>query len=293
LGQATSTTIGYTIAPRLNAAGRMGSAETALTLLTTDSPAEARQAALQLGEANANRQATTSEAVEAVADQLGEVTEQERILVASGPWKSGIVGLVAGKLVQRYHRPAVVIEVAGDEARGSARSVPGFDITAAISSQAEHLTTYGGHPAAAGFSLRTEDLEVFTRGLKTYAAEHLRDEQLTKRLVIDERLRASDLSVGFVSELRQLEPIGAGNPEARFSLEGSVKAVRTVGSERSHLKLELAADQIVLPTIGFGLGSLADQLEPGQRIEIAGAPVISTFSGRETVEWQVEDVRSL
>jgi single-stranded-DNA-specific exonuclease len=291
LAQATSTTIGYTLAPRLNAAGRMGSAETALTLLTTHDDDEARQAALKLGEANTNRQSTTSEAVQAAREQLGEITDEERILITSGPWKSGIVGLVAGKLVQEYHRPAVVIEVAGSEARGSARSVPGFDITAAISAQSDLLTTFGGHPAAGGFSLPAQHLEAFQAGLRRYAAEHLPADQLVKRLVIDEQLKPTDLSIGFVSELHQLEPIGAGNPDARFSLCGTVKGVRTVGSDRSHLKFELALEDRSLSTIGFGLGGLAGQLSPGQSVEVAGTPVINRFSGRETVEWQVEDVR--
>lgn len=291
LEQATSTTIGYTIAPRLNAAGRMGSADIALALLTADTADEARANALKLGEANTNRQASTSEIVTEVTKQLGHISDEDKILIASGPWKSGIVGLAAGKLAQTYHRPTVVIEIAGEEAKGSARSISGFDITAAIASQSEFLTTFGGHPAAAGFSLPTSQLESFTQGLRTYTEENLSAKQLVKRLVIDERLASSDVTLRFVSELHRLEPVGIGNPEARFSLSGTIHSVRTVGNDRSHLKLELASDDGVVSTIGFGLGRFAEQLETGAEVEIAGTPVISTFSGRETVEWQVEDVR--
>lgn len=293
LPEATAQTIGYRLAPRLNAAGRMHSPMAALETLTASDEATARDGAVRLAEANTARQSATTEAVEAVLESVGEPGADQRIIMAEGPWKSGIVGLVAGKLAGRYHRPALVIEVTGDEARGSARSIPGFDITAAIRSQAELLTTYGGHAAAGGFSLPAANLPAFREGLEAYAATRLSTADLVPELMIDARLTPAQVTPDLVAGLTRLEPCGNGNPAPLFLVSGRLTAARTVGQDATHLRLDLELPGgRRLAAIGFGLGELQSDLAAGQSVELAGRPVINRFNGSEQVEWQVEDART-
>ena len=292
LAQIDTEAIGFRLAPRINAAGRMGSPQAALETLTASTPTAAAAGARVLSEANTSRQVATTQAINEVLTAIGEPRPDDRVIIAEGPWKSGIVGLIAGKLVGQYHRPAIVIEVAGDEARGSARSIPGFDITAAIRSQASLLTTFGGHASAGGFALPVGNLPSFRKGLTEYVCSRLSPADLVPALTIDMALTAADLTIELVEGLSVLEPTGTGNLKPIFLITGTVEACRTVGRDNAHIKLDLRLrDGRRLDAIGFGLGGIIAHLPVGAPVEVAGRPMMNGFKGNRSVEWQVEDVR--
>ncbi len=233
----TAETLGFAIGPRMNAAGRLAHANIALELMLAQDPLTAKRLASELDLLNRQRQQQTEDAY-ALAEELIGAADDPLVLIATDQIHPGIVGLVASRLADRRHRPAIVLSSGAEESRASARSIPEFDIVAAIRKERDLLVRHGGHRAAAGFTVRNEHIEVLRDRLVNTAAELLQDETLRRVIDIDAEARLSDLTGLEIKGLMRFEPCGHGNRKPVLLSRG-VKLLnsRPVGSDKSHLKL--------------------------------------------------------
>jgi single-stranded-DNA-specific exonuclease len=257
----TAGQIGYVLAPRINAAGRIGESADALQLLLTDDSEEAATLAKQIDETNRQRrdedQRTLSEALETLAS--GYDPERDRgVVIAGDGWHPGVIGIVASRVVERIHRPVVMIAMGEDGGRGSARSIPGFHLYEALSACAGHLERFGGHRQAAGMDIKSEELPAFRKAFDSAARDCLTDEDLHPVLRPDLEIDLSDIDLQLLHWLSYLGPHGIGNPGPLF-MARAVRLVspRVVGT--NHLKTALQKGGSQLEAIGFGL---ADRMPP-------------------------------
>jgi single-stranded-DNA-specific exonuclease len=270
--------LGFRLAPRINAAGRLYRADAGVELLLTEDEERAKQIAAELGRANAERRATELEvdaAAEAARRELPEELKEANGLVLAGEgWHPGVVGIVASRLVERHHRPVVVISLDGEGGgRGSGRSIPGFDLHAALEACAEHLESFGGHKAAAGLSLRAENVATFRAAFAAHAGEVLGPEDLKRTERIDAMVGGVGLGLDLAEELGQLAPFGMGNPGVRLMVPSArVTDVRTMGEEGKHARFSLHSGSHRALGVAFGRSNLGvddeDMLDAAVRLEV-------------------------
>jgi single-stranded-DNA-specific exonuclease len=270
--------IGFRLAPRINAAGRLYRADAGVELLLTDDEERAKQIAEELGRANSERRATEREvdaAAEAARRELpDELKEATGLVLAGEGWHPGVVGIVASRLVERHHRPVVVISLDGEGGgRGSGRSIPGFDLHAALDACSEHLESFGGHKAAAGLSLRAENLEAFRAAFAAHAGEVLGPDDLKRTERIDAMIGGVGLGLDLAEELGQLAPFGMGNPGVRLMVPSArVTDVRTMGEEGKHSRFSLHSGSHRALGVAFGRTSFGvedkDMLDAAVRLEV-------------------------
>ncbi len=289
--------IGFRLAPMLNAAGRIGHARLAVELLTSASFPHAAQIAEYLKSQNAQRQRFErkifNHACQLIAKNRLDDPERKTIVLADPSWHSGVVGIVASRIVDRFYRPAIIINSSSALAQGSARSIPGFDILAAITACSEHLVTFGGHTMAAGVTLQPESIQKFADALERYAADHLPGEICTPVLNIDALVSLSQFNYESVSELQLLGPFGQGNPEPLFAAKGLrlCSPPRKVGTNGDHLQLAVTDGTNSLRCIAFRFGPLEKKLLERESFNIAYHAAIDTFNGNHSVQLVVEDIR--
>lgn len=290
-GQIEATTIGFVLGPRLNAAGRLDDAITSYDLLTCRSPDQAANLARELEELNRHRQRLTAEALEQAKEQVLMAGEDERLFFAAGEeFLAGIVGLVAGRLTEEFYRPAVVVELGPAESHGSARSIPEFNITAALDQCSDLLVRYGGHAAAAGFTVANDNLEVLQERLQELAAEQLEGVELAPTLLVDAEVELSELDWATQALLAQLEPCGYANPHPLLlSRQVLVRDARAVGTDGSHLKLTLSGGRVIWDAIAFRQGRWAGQLP--SHIDVVYALEINEWQGEKRLQLNVKDLR--
>ncbi len=283
-GKVNGHTIGFVIGPRLNAAGRLASARIGYDLLTSPTTESARPLADELGELNRQRQDMTRQFVEQAKMMLAaDDTMRYLNFVAGEDFHPGVVGLVAGRLAEALYRPAVVAEIGAAETRGSCRSIPEFNITRALDDCRDLLVRHGGHAAAAGFTVKNENLPELRRRLEAVAAEKLHGLDLAPALKIDAELDLADLDYAVCTRLTELEPYGEANPQPVFAAQGVHvvrDSVRLVGREGQHLKLHVSApgSSTEWDAIGFGMGPLAGGL--AGKLDLAYCIEINDYSGR-------------
>lgn len=288
--QVNAMTIGFMLGPRLNAAGRLDSAMIAYELLTATDQARASALAQQLETLNKQRRELTDQALETARDLAFERDDVPLIFAASPAFHTGIVGLVAGRLCEAYYCPAVVIQEGETESRGSCRSIPEFDITAALDQCADLLIRHGGHAPAAGFTVRNENLPVLRDHLMQIAAEQLAGRDLRPTLGIDAEVRSGDLTDLLAYELRRLEPTGAGNDAPLFVTRGlRVSDARRVGEEGKHLRLRFEKGGTAIDAIAFKLGDWAERLEA--EMDVAFHLELNEWNGRTRPQLNVQDLR--
>ncbi len=282
--------VAFRLAPRINAAGRMGDAYPSFELLTTDDAAAARTIAQTLGKLNADRQRIEETAlVEAIACiEKDGIHERPAIVVASEKWHAGVIGIVASKLVEKYRLPAIVISAPDKKSKGSARSIAGLNMIDALARCSDLLERFGGHAQAAGLVVDTERIGAFRSRFENCCAELTKSIE-KKRLAIDAEIEAKDLSRKLAKELERLEPFGLGNPEPVLSARNlTVAGARIVGT--NHLKLRLTCKKTMLTydAIGFGLGRQIPAL--GQNISIAFTPQINEWNGMESLQLKIKEI---
>jgi len=289
--QINAAAIGYTLGPRLNAAGRLAHAKAAYQLLETMYPAEAEQLAQELDQLNRKRQQLTLEA-QARARQLAlTAAEEAPLLFAAAPdFQAGILGLVAHRLVDEFYRPAIVVWEGKEISRGSARSIPEFPITRALDGCADLLLRHGGHKAAAGFTVRTKDLPELKARLLAAAAEKLGGQELMPVLTVDVEVPLQDMTWQLWEELQQLRPFGQGNPEPMF-LSRNVHVQRQwgVGSDGQHLKLILSDGQSAWEAIAFRQGEWTNKLP--DRVDIVYHLQVNEWNDQQRLQLNVQDIR--
>jgi single-stranded-DNA-specific exonuclease len=289
-----TTGVGFHIGPRINVAGRLEKPDIALELIRAKSDGQAAQLADELNRLNARRQALQREGMdEAEALVSREDLARDRIVVVLGEWKLGIVGLLAGKLCEKHMRPAVVCsdDAGGGLYVGSARSIPGYDISRGIGACADHLVAYGGHPAAAGFSLNAASFEAFRMQLIEHANDHIKEEDMQAELDIDIELSPGDLDIATIERLAALEPFGNGNEAPLFAMRGcKVLSRRQIGKGGTHLKVELEAEGRHCNGLWWNQGDVADKIHPGQRVSAAFVLEEDTYAGGGAVQMVIKDM---
>ncbi len=267
--------IGFRLAPRLNAAGRLGHPREALELLLTEDEVEARRLAASLEELNRERQAVEARIVrEAVAQVEAWPPEQRRrraYAVAGADWHEGVIGIVASRLVERYHRPVVLIAGTDGDWKGSGRSIPSFDLHAALGACADLLERWGGHRAAAGLSLREENVEAFAQAFAAHAEEMLAEEDLEPVTQIDAVVaRDTPLTLDLCGELSRLAPFGLGNPAPTLLAPGCGLAELATVGEGKHLRFRIRREgRDAGSAIAFGQGKRLDSLRADARYDVA------------------------
>jgi single-stranded-DNA-specific exonuclease len=268
--------VGYVLGPRLNATGRVGEAMDGVRLLLSDQESEAEVLALRLESLNERRQAMDQEILDQAAKTVEATLDLDRdyvLVLAQEGWHPGVIGIVASRIVERYGRPAILLAVDGDEAKGSGRSISRFNLHEALTRCAEHLVKYGGHRMAAGLTLRRDRIEAFREAFNNCARGCLTPEDLIPTQYVDAVVSLRDLDFDLEKLLRRLEPCGAGNPMPVFGVAGALaRDHRTVGA--NHLKLTLDDSTGRLDAIGFdwadrvGDGWLQSPLDVAFRLEL-------------------------
>ncbi len=295
----TEETIGFTFAPRLNALGRLSDANPAVELLLTNNPSRARVLAAQVEGLNAQRKLLTSQVYAAAEAQLREnpdLLAEPAILLSHPNWPGGVVGIVANKLVERYHKPALLLTESEDGLlRGSARSVEGLHITEAIASQKELLLGFGGHPMAAGLSLQADNLTAFRKGLGKAIDKQLGELTYEEpALQIDAWLELDEISLELAESLEMLAPFGAGNPELRLATRQVVlKSVAEIGKTREHLRLNIEDENGVTQSLLWWGGAGEDLPEAGSKFDVAYSLRASSYRGQKQVTLQFQEFRVL
>jgi single-stranded-DNA-specific exonuclease len=269
--------LAFRLAPRINAAGRLYRADAGVELLLTDDEARAEEIAAELGRANSERRATEREvdtAAEAARRELPErLREAPGLVLAGEDWHPGVIGIVASRLVERHYRPVVVVSLDGKGGgRGSGRSIPGFDLLAALEACSEHLVSFGGHRAAAGLSLEAESLEAFREAFAAHASAVLGPEDLLQTERIDAMVGGVGLGLDLAEELGRLAPFGMGNPGVRLMVPSArVSDVRTMG-EGKHARFSLHSGAHRALGVAFGRSSLGvgdeDPVDAAVRLEV-------------------------
>jgi len=257
----SSTSISWTIAPRLNAAGRIGDAMNSYRLLMTDSIDEARQLAGWLEQKNLERQKLTSRALERAREQVKMQVDQPLLMASDPGFPAGIIGLVAGRLVEEYYKPVIVVRTGDRYCGGSSRSIPEFNMIEALNRCSHLLTRFGGHSRAAGLSLYTRDLPLLKQALLEIAADELEGVDLRPKIDIDAETTLPDLGGDTYSTIQKMAPFGQGNPLPTFLSRGvEVITSSTMGSDNSHLRMKVKQGSMLFDGVGFGLGNYIDEL---------------------------------
>ena len=290
----TSVTVGYTLAPRINASGRMGCAGLAAELLLTEDPVRGAELAARLCQLNRERQAIEAEIYDECLLRAEAIPPEERaaLVLAGEHWHQGVVGIVASRLAEKYSCPTFMICLQGGKGKGSCRSFGGFNLFAALEQCADLLEGFGGHELAAGFTIREENLPAFARRMRECVLRQTEGAEMVSALEIDGELEdAGLLSLEEVEGLCVLEPHGTGNPKPVFQLSGcTVAALSDVGGGR-HLKLKLTVGGRSFDAIFFSATSAQAGLRPGDRIDVAFTPQINEYRGWRSVQLQVCDLR--
>lgn len=291
MGRLDTESISYMLGPRLNAAGRMDHAIVSYELLTTNSQERGRELAAELEAKNTERQRLTLGVLTKAKELLSTARDMPLLLVGGQDFPAGVVGVVAGKLAEEFYRPAVVLELGPEVSRGSARSIPEFDITAALTECQDLLSRFGGHAQAAGFTLPSANVEPLHRRLLEIARRKLADVELSPVLAIDAEIPLSALSGQTLRLMQKLAPFGRANPVPTFLSRGlKVIDQRRLGNEGEHLKLKLQDGDAIWDGIGFALGHLADSI--GGYVDIVYNLEVDTWSGRELLRLNILDLRT-
>ncbi|MDO7908090.1 single-stranded-DNA-specific exonuclease RecJ [Paenibacillus sp. JX-17] len=298
IGAVTSVNVAFAMAPRINASGRLDHAGRAVSLLTTEHQDEAERLASELDLLNKERQRVVQEIVDEAINRVEQRVQAEGlpdvIVVAGEGWNVGVVGIVASKLLERYYRATIIlgIDASTGMCKGSARSIPGLDIYEALSSCKDLMEHFGGHPAAAGMALHSDQLSAFDTALNQFAAVHLKPEHYVPVMEVDGVLQLEETPLAAVEELELLQPFGMDNPTPRFLLQGAaVQETRRMGRERNHLKLQLNQKGRQLDVVAFGRGALADYLEPKTALDVVGELTINEWNGNRKLQLMLQDLR--
>lgn len=287
-----STAVSFGIAPRVNACGRMGHERVALELFLTDDVKRARELAKELNDFNTKRQEIEKRIFEEALEQIKNGQEEKNpcIILRKENWHHGVIGIVSSKITEMYFKPSILMAIEGEDCKGSGRSIPGFDIHEALEKCNKTIKQFGGHSMAIGITVESANFEAFKSSVLNYAKEkHIED--IVPVLNIDEKLQLKDITMKDVRDLALLEPFGEANKPPLFQINNvKIETIRTL-SEGKHLKMDIKDDNTKFGTIGFNLGSLANEYKIGDKIDIAGYLEINSFGGRDSIQINIKDIK--
>ena len=284
--------IGYQIAPRLNAAGRMAHAALALELLLTRDEGEAGVLAMKLEKLNHERQEVVSKIVDDIKAEYKKKEIEKIILLKNEKWSSGIIGLIAGRISGEFSRPVFCMAQEKDLIKGSVRSDVEFNVIDALRVFEKVFINYGGHKGAGGFSLKVGDYDIFQLQVSQYGQNKLKDEDLVSFLKIEKEIEFKEITKKLFAEIKKFEPFGELNPEPIFiTHDVKVKEAKKVGKENAHTKLKLIKDGVEFPAIIFNHGEMGDQLYYGKDIDIVYKITENEWGSKKTLELKIEDFK--
>lgn len=290
--------VAFSLAPRLNAAGRLGQPRLAVELLITDRQDRATELATYIDQLNADRQSLERSIYLGANKQIklaGEEVDAPALVLADRDWHAGVIGIVAGRLAEKYHRPVVLISwdaMGVKPGIGSARSVPGFNLHAALAACGRHLVTHGGHAAAAGLRIEEANLESFRAEFCEYVAAEIGPDERSAELVIDAETLLSTLTLDTVEKIEQLAPFGQGNARPVLCTTGAkvVEPPKAIGGGGRHLSLRLSQHGTTFRAVAFGAAERAEELAATDRgLDVAYRPVVNRYQGRRNVELHLVD----
>ncbi len=290
----SSGQVGFVLAPRLNAAGRLETAMRGVELLMTEDENKARDIALMLNELNGERQQVEADILEQAQKQLASVdTASARTLVVAGKdWHSGVIGIVASRLVDLYYRPTVVISLQDGVGKGSCRSIKGFHLFDALTAAKDTLVQFGGHEMAAGLTVRPENIGALQEALDDYAKKNLTEEDYIPCLELESELRPEEITIDLVKELGLLEPYGMNNPRPLFCCLGIWgSGAHAIGREGQHLKFCVGGGDGTLEAIGWNMSGKVVTVDRGP-VDMAYVPELNEWNGKISVQCKLTDVRS-
>ena len=303
--------IGFMIAPRINAIGRLSHAIEALRLLCTNDEKKAYELAQKIGNINIERQELVEKSVKEAKEilakahprgvtktkydkHLGGEIKEKIIILTSDHWNEGIIGLIASKIAEEYYRPTIVLTKSGEDYKGSARSIPGFHITEFLRSLKKHLVDVGGHAAAAGFTIKKDMLSSFNATASNLADKLIKDKDLERIIEADIKIPISKINIELVKSLESLEPFGIGNPKPTFYSEGILTGASLLGKTQKHLKIfvkdptnQLTHNQVSLELLAFNQADKFKDLSRGSEIKIIYNLEINRWNGNEKLSGKI------
>lgn len=290
-GSVTASTIGYMLAPRINAAGRMGKIDAAVELFLTQDPVRGEAAARELCELNRERQAVESEIYRQAVEHLRGSAAPDAIVLADERWHQGVVGIVASRIAEEYACPAFLICLDGEHGKASSRSHGGFNLFASLRALSGLLESYGGHELAAGFTISRENIPEFRRQISELARTYFQDDVPRQALDIDCTVKPEVLTVYNIDSLGILEPCGCGCPKPILMLKDAViDRITMVGNGR-HMRLRLRCGHYGLNAIYFSMTPETASIAPGDRVDVAFVPQVNEYRGERTPQLNVVDIR--
>jgi single-stranded-DNA-specific exonuclease len=292
-----SENIGFSLGPRLNAAGRMDHANTAFELLMTEKSKEAEELVASLESNNQKRQNLTEKIMVEIKKEIKDIDKQLIILAHGKKWPLGVIGLAAGKLKDQYNRPVMIISQMGKKVVGSGRSIEEFNLIENLNKVADCFEVYGGHAGAAGFTLKNKKLlPDFEKRFKKIVEADLKDKDLIPKLGIEAELNLEDLNWELFDQIEKFEPFGMANPKPVFLISNlRVENVRTVGNGNKHLKIFVRHEKMIksFEAIGFGMGQMIEQIKYGDKVEVVCEINLNEFNGERKLELRLVDLKKV
>jgi single-stranded-DNA-specific exonuclease len=290
--------VNFALAPRINAAGRLGDSKLALELLLTNSESKAKYLSRKLSEINKRRKEIGDnilrEARKLASKQVKE--EDNKVLVlASENWNQGVIGIIASRLVDEFNRPAIVISKKDGIAKGSGRSINGFHLYNVLELCQDILINFGGHKLAAGITIESNKISEFKSRINEISQDFIKEDDLSPELKIDARISLSNINFGLVKDINILEPFGIGNPQPVFcSYNNTISDWRLVGEKREHLKLKIREENSKLEGIGFKLGRIGNQIfSKNKVVDLAFNIELNKWNGTENVQLNIKDIKTI
>lgn len=290
----TTSTIGYTIAPRINASGRLGCASRSVELFLTSDPKKAAELAEDLCKENTIRQQTEqkmfAEAIEYIENHP-EMQSDKVLVIPHENWHHGIVGIVSSKITEKFYKPSILFAIDGDEAKGSGRSVNGYNLFEALENCSDILEKFGGHELAAGLSVKTENIDKFREKINSYVPKRSEETSSIPTVNIDAAIKATYISNETVDDINKLQPFGVDNPAPIFATKGiKIHRISTM-SENKHLRMTLLKDGKYLDTVGFGMGEYYNYFKEGDIVDVAFGLSINDYKGFHNVQLILKDIK--
>lgn len=286
-----STTISFGVAPRINACGRMGHAEEALKLFLSKDIYEVNELTKKLNDYNRLRQEKEKSIYEDAINQIKEnkLDEKNTIVIGGENWHHGVIGIVSSKITELYFKPSILLCYEDDLAKGSGRSIPGFDLHEALMKCQDTIDKFGGHSMAIGITIKRDKFEEFAKEVEEIAKNSKIDE-IVPIINIDGKINLGEINKEIVESLKQLEPFGEGNKTPIFAFKNlKIDSIRSL-TEGKHIKMTLKDGNAIINSIGFNLGYLANEYRIGDKIDVVGTLEINSFNGVDSMQINIKDV---
>jgi len=286
----------FNVAPRINAAGRLGDANRAVELFVTDDEIRAKQLAKELDEENKRRQIIQQAVVDEALLKVNAEADLKKdyaLVLAEEGWHPGVVGIVASKIKEKYHRPTIIIAMENGSGKGSARSINRFDLYEALTTCKDYLQEYGGHPMAAGLTVSSNNFEDFKKAFIRFANDSLSQDDMVATLMLDSLMTLQDITPRFMEFLDKLGPYGPGNMRPKFALSGAeiVGGPKVIGKTGEHLRFKVRQGRRSFPAVGFNLSEKYEMLITGKPVDIAFVVESNEWQGNTHIQLNVRDIK--